>query len=230
MLRSTCGMGLAAMKPSFLRLARVAGDDAVQVLAFVDIAEVAARVLRVLALGPEAAAVGEADLGILLGQLQHVRVEVAERRGEEERRAVLLDHRAHGLLHVHGLGDLLLLDDLDARQLLDRGGGLGLGLVVAVVVARADVDDAHDQLVGGGRPAHPPGGQRAQRSRRSQVSQRFTAAHSPGRVVHPWLLSMVGPTAWSSRLGRIAQGASQDLPGLKCGFRGGLFGLKPSRA
>src|SRR5207249_4092703 len=38
-----------------LRLGRMAGDDTVQVLALVDVAEVAADVLRMLAVGPERA-------------------------------------------------------------------------------------------------------------------------------------------------------------------------------
>ena len=53
---------------------------------------------------------------------------------------------------VLGLGDLLLLDDLDARHLLDRRGAFGVGLVVAVVVVRADVDEADHRVLGEGRP------------------------------------------------------------------------------
>src|SRR5580765_6644149 len=89
MFRSTWGIGLAAMKPSFFVLL-VWPADSVQVLAFVDVAEVAADVLGMLALGPEAAAVREPDLRVLLGHAENVRIEVAERRREQQGRAVLL--------------------------------------------------------------------------------------------------------------------------------------------
>ena len=76
-------MGLAATKPIFFDLRRVAGDDAVQVLAHADIAEIGAGVRRVLALRPEAAAMAELHVRILFRHGQHVRVEVAEGGGEE---------------------------------------------------------------------------------------------------------------------------------------------------
>jgi hypothetical protein len=48
-------------------------------------------------------------------------------------------------LHGGGLGHVLFFHHLDAGHLLELGGGLGLRLVVAKVVARADVDHAHGQ-------------------------------------------------------------------------------------
>src|SRR5215467_13843124 len=57
---------LGGDEAELLRLAGVPRHDAVQVLALVDVAEVAPDVLRVLALGPEPAAVGEPDLRIFL--------------------------------------------------------------------------------------------------------------------------------------------------------------------
>ena len=46
------------------------------------------------------------------------------------------------------LGHLLFLDHLHARHLLHDGRGLGMGLVVAVVVARPDIDEAdHHRLL-----------------------------------------------------------------------------------
>ena len=113
------------MKPSFLVLLVVARDDAGQVLAFVDVAEVAAGVLRVLALGPHAAAMGEAHLRILLGHLQHVRVEVAERRRRRSASALSwLIMASIVFCDGDGLGHVLFLDDLDAGHLLDRRGRL----------------------------------------------------------------------------------------------------------
>ena len=122
-------------------LGRIAGDDAGDVLRLVDIAEIAAGVLRVL-VGPQAAAMLEAQLRILVGHLDHVRIVVAERGREQQRRAVEIDHRLHGLFDRVGLRDLFFLDHLDAGHLLQRRGALRVGLVVAVVVARADIDEA----------------------------------------------------------------------------------------
>ena len=131
------------------RLAGVGGDHAREILRLVDEAEVAADVLRVLVGAPEAAAVEEHDVRILLGHLEDVRIEVAERGREDELRPVGVDHADHRLLDVDVLRYLLLLVDLDAGDLLDRGGAFGVGLVVAVVVLRADVDEAHgDGLAG----------------------------------------------------------------------------------
>jgi len=42
-LRSTCGIGLAATKPSFLLLVHVTRDHAVQILAFIDITKNSSR-------------------------------------------------------------------------------------------------------------------------------------------------------------------------------------------
>jgi hypothetical protein len=84
---------LGGDEAELLALAHVAGDHAVEVLRLVDVAEEAAGVLGVLALGPQAAAVGEAHvLGVLGRHGQHVRVEVAERGREQQRGAVLRDH------------------------------------------------------------------------------------------------------------------------------------------
>jgi hypothetical protein len=60
---------------------RVAGDDAGDVLRFVDIAEIAAGVFRIL-VAPQAAAMLEAELRKLQRHLDHVRVVVTERRRE----------------------------------------------------------------------------------------------------------------------------------------------------
>src|SRR5207247_755994 len=49
----------------------VAGDDAADMLGFVDVAEIAAGVLRVL-FAPQAAAVLETKLWILVGELDHM--------------------------------------------------------------------------------------------------------------------------------------------------------------
>jgi hypothetical protein len=65
MLRSTCGIGLAAMKPSLPLLLMCPATTPLRYWALVDVAEEAGRVLRVLAFRPHAAAVGEADVRVL---------------------------------------------------------------------------------------------------------------------------------------------------------------------
>ena len=111
-LISTCGIGLAATKPSFLVLVAWAAAMPFRYWHIADIAEIAADVVR-LAFVPQPAAMAELDVRIFLRHLEHVRVEIAEAGREQQRRAVQLDHALHGLLHVVGLRDLLFLDDLD---------------------------------------------------------------------------------------------------------------------
>ncbi len=133
------------------RLGGMACDDAGDVLRLVDITEIAADVLRVL-LGPQAARVLEPRLRIFVGELEHMRAEVAVGGREQECRAVEIDHGLHGLLDRIRLRHFLFLDHLDAGHLLERRGAGGVGLVVAVVVARPDIDEA-DGGVGGVRQA-----------------------------------------------------------------------------
>ena len=129
-----------------------AGHDAGDVLRFVDVAEIAADVLRIL-VRPQPARMLEPHLRIFAGELERVRVVVAVGGREQERRAVEIDHQLHGLLDRVGLRHLLLFDDLDARHLLQRGRAGGVRLVVAVVVARTDIDKADDRIGGEGRTA-----------------------------------------------------------------------------
>ena len=92
-----------------------AGGDAVDVVALVQVAEVAARVHRVLVLRPQRSGVAELDGGKLLGRVHDERLEIAERGGEDEVGAVQVDHGLHGLGDGHGLGNILFLDHLHAR-------------------------------------------------------------------------------------------------------------------
>src|SRR4029077_11788187 len=95
---------------------------------------------------------------------------------------------------VGGLRHLLLLDHRDAGHLLEGGGGLGLRLVVAVVVARTHVDDTHHQLVRSERAAG--GRERAERSGSREAQQEFPAIELSHALLHfrsfvqrfpPWL-------------------------------------------
>ena len=62
-----------------------------------------------------------------------------------------------------GLRDALLLDHLDAGHLLDRGGALGVRLVVAEIVARPDIDEADHRRTGGAGAAERQGSRRRRR-------------------------------------------------------------------
>ena len=100
-------------KAEFAGLAGVAGDNARDVLGFVDIAKVAAGIRGIL-VAPQPAAMFEAQFWKLLGHLDHVRVVVSERCREEQGGAVEIDHRLHGLFDRVGFRDFLFLDDLEA--------------------------------------------------------------------------------------------------------------------
>ena len=147
------GDRLGGDEADLVRLGGQAGGDAVDEVGLVEIAEIAAGVLRVGILVPQRRGVAELDVGVLLGHVDHERRVVAERGGEDQPGAVELDHRFHRLGDGVGLRHVLFLDDGDAGHLLQRFGGDRVGLVPAVVVARADVDDA-DGEVGGARRAH----------------------------------------------------------------------------
>ena len=47
-----------------------------------------------------------------------------------------------------GLGDFLFLDNLDACDLFQRGGALGVRLIVAVVILGTHIDEAHGDVLG----------------------------------------------------------------------------------
>ena len=104
----------------------------------------------------------EAQFRKLVRHLEDVRVVVAERGREQQRRAVEIDHELDGLFDRVGLRDFLFLDHLEAGDLLQRRRTLRMRLVVAVVVARPDIDEA-DRGVGGQRRASAEGGPQRQR-------------------------------------------------------------------
>jgi hypothetical protein len=72
-------------------------------------------------------------------------VKITKRGREEQGGTVEVDHRLHGLLDIDGFRNVFLFDQRDARHLLDDGGTLGMRLVVAIVVLRADIDEADGQ-------------------------------------------------------------------------------------
>jgi hypothetical protein len=64
-------------------------------------------------------------------------------------RTVEVDHRVHGLRAGAGLRDVLLLDDLDAGNLLQGLGGDRMGLIPPEIIAWSHVDDTDRDVVGG---------------------------------------------------------------------------------
>ena len=161
--------GLGRHKSDLLAFGHVPGDHAVEVLTLVDVAKKAADVLGVFALGPHPAAMGKPHIRVLGGQREDVGVEVSERGGNDQPRAILGNHASHGLLHRGGFGHVLLFHQLDAGQLFQFGGSLCVGLVVAVVVARAHIDHPDRQGLLGLRPGAPG----AQCACRTQSGQGF---------------------------------------------------------
>jgi hypothetical protein len=112
-----------------------------------------------------------------------VRIEVAEGGGKQQRRAILRNHAGHGLLHGGGLGHVFFLHHLDAGHLLELGRSQGLGLVVAVVVARADVDHAHGQRLGLCAGQRAPTSERAGGAERGQGLEGIAAIEGAGHGV-----------------------------------------------
>ena len=112
---------------------------------------------------------------------------IAERGWQDQPRAIEIDHALHGLgAGRPSLGNILLLDDLDARHQFERFGGDGVRLVPAEIVASPDIDDA-DRQVGGGQGAprgrvegearSAPGGCLKERAARNFRSLHFWRPH-----------------------------------------------------
>jgi hypothetical protein len=104
----------------------------------------------------------EANLRKLVRRLDHVRAVISERGREQQRGAVEVDHRLHRLFDRIGFRHLLLFDHLEASHLLQRRRALGVGLVVTVVIARPDIDEA-DRGVGRERGSRAEGCAECQR-------------------------------------------------------------------
>ena len=69
-------------------------------------------------------------------------VKVPERSWKYNRCAILLDHGPHGLLHFVGLGHILELQHLHPVHFANGGSAFRVGLVIAIVVLGADIDEA----------------------------------------------------------------------------------------
>ena len=120
----------------------------------VEIAEIAARIGRIAFL-PERRGVAELHSRIFLGGFDDEGAVVAEGGRQDQVCLVEIDHRLHRLGDRIRLGHVLLLDDGDARHLLEDVHGHRMGLVPAEIVARSDIDRAeHD---GGLRPRQAEG-------------------------------------------------------------------------
>ena len=128
------------------------------------------------------------DLGVLGRHAQHVRVEVAKRGREHESGAIEIDHALHRLLDGDRLRHLFFLDHLHAGHALQDGGRFGMRLVVAVVVARSDINEAdHQGLLRVGRARQTQcrrSGHAAQQAApgRAVADQQAQLADAPGRL------------------------------------------------
>ena len=119
---------------------------------------------------------------------QDVWIVVSERRGEDDFGPVQFDHAFHGLLDVGRVGDSFLLEHFDSGHFLDFRGAGGVGLVVAIVVARTDVDEADRERIAAAvltdrritaAAAHKRKCQEAERERPdAALCNRFVASHS----------------------------------------------------
>jgi hypothetical protein len=143
-LSTTVIGGTQRNEADLLGLRCIGCGNAVQVLAHADVAEIGARVHRVLVFLPQPAAVAKLDVLIFGGHLQHIRVEIAEAGGEQQGRPVQFDHALHRFRNVVGLGNLFFLDDLHAGRLLQHRGGFGVCLIVSIIVFRPDIDEANN--------------------------------------------------------------------------------------
>ncbi len=146
------GDRLGGDEAELVRPGREAGGDAVDVVGLVQVAEIAAQVLRVLFGAPERRGMAEFDLCILFRQIDHKWIKVPEGRTQNDVGAVQVDHGFHRLGAGVGLGDVFLLDRLHAGKRLERLDRDRMGLIPAEIVARTDIYDA-DGDVGGVRQA-----------------------------------------------------------------------------
>ena len=174
---------LGGDEPDLAGRRREAGGDAVHIVRLVEIGEVGARVRRIGVLVPQRRCVAERDVRIFLGQFDDERIVVAERGREDQVGAVEVDHRLHRLGDGVGLGDVLFLDDGDARQGLERFDRDGVRLVPAEIVLGTDIDDAEDD---GGLRARDAEGQRGRsKAGGARFQQRSARKIDEGHGVFP---------------------------------------------
>src|SRR3984957_8650945 len=142
-------------------LRRKTGGDAVHVMRLVEVAEIGAGVFRILVLVPERRRVTELDIWIFFGEINDKGAVVAERGREDEAGAIEVDHRFHRLRVRVSLRHVLFLDHFHARHFRERLDRHRMRLVPAEIVARADIDHADREVLGGERATR---GSHAQRS------------------------------------------------------------------
>ena len=138
---------------------------------------------------PQRRGVAELHVGVLLGEVDHERIEIAERGAEDEVGAVEVDHRFHRLGDGIGLGDVLLLDDGDVGDALENLHGDGVCLVPAEIIARADIDGTQRDVGGVGRADERHGQRRGGKAGGARL-QKGTAGKGleghRGYSLRPW--------------------------------------------
>ena len=218
MLDRTDGIGLAATKPILPRGGRQTGRDAVHVMRLVEVAEIRSRIGRVGILVPQRSRMAELDIGVFLGRLDHEGAVIAERCGQDQVRAVKVDHRFHRLRDGIGFGHLLLFDDGDAGHLFQHVHGQRMGLVPAEIVARADIDGPqHDGRLRAGQA-------RMATPRRQGRRHRFSAGNGGSGWNGSSASPSVGGAVTSARIShRSATGGRSEThrPGLAHSGPGG---------
>ena len=86
MLLSTLAIGLAATKSDLILFGRKASGDAVHVVRLVKVAEIGARIFRVLVLVPQRRRVAELDVGVFPREIDDEGRVVAKRCRQNETR------------------------------------------------------------------------------------------------------------------------------------------------
>ena len=107
---------------------------------------------------PKRSRMPELDVRIFLRRLDHERIEIAERGGEQQLWAASTLIMDSMLCIIATVSGTLLPEDRDARHRFQCLGADRMGLVPAEVVARTDIDDADGDPAAWARvPAAAPG-------------------------------------------------------------------------
>src|SRR5262249_12472470 len=106
--------------------------------------EVAVEIVWILAFFPGSTRMKELNVRIFHTQFFH-KGKVAKGRRKEQLSAIYFYHALKRLLYLHVLRNILLLEHLHVRKLLDRVGAFGVALSVAIVIAGAYIDKSNDQ-------------------------------------------------------------------------------------
>ena len=137
--------GFGRYETDLAAFGHVASHHPIEVLTLINVTKKAPHIFRVLTLGPQTSAVRKTDIRIFWGYSQNMRVKVSEGRREQQRSSILRNHPAHGFLHRSCFRDVFFFHHFDARDFFQFSSSLGMGLVIAKVIARAHINHTHGQ-------------------------------------------------------------------------------------